>query len=68
MGLRTPNLMDGHLDAPDASALALRDGWYHTGNLGVLDRMPECPVDAPMLEILETGFVRGCRKLSIRVP
>jgi acyl-CoA synthetase (AMP-forming)/AMP-acid ligase II len=35
--LRSPFLMDGYFDAPHETAAALRGGWYHTGDLGVLD-------------------------------
>jgi len=30
--LRSPGLMLGYLDDPEANAIALRDGWYHTGD------------------------------------
>jgi acyl-CoA synthetase (AMP-forming)/AMP-acid ligase II len=35
--MRSPFLMDGYFDAPDATADALRDGWYYTGDLGAFD-------------------------------
>src|SRR5262249_58761331 len=35
--VRRPFLMDGYFDAPDATAAVLRDGWYHTGDLGAFD-------------------------------
>jgi acyl-CoA synthetase (AMP-forming)/AMP-acid ligase II len=35
--VRSPFLMDGYFDNPDATAEALQDGWYHTGDLGAFD-------------------------------
>ena len=34
---RGPALMDGYLDAPEATAAALRGGWMHTGDMGKFD-------------------------------
>jgi long-subunit acyl-CoA synthetase (AMP-forming) len=32
--VRSPGLMSGYHDRPEATAAALRDGWYRTGDLG----------------------------------
>jgi long-chain acyl-CoA synthetase len=35
--LRAPNLMQGYWQRPDETALAIRDGWLYTGDLGFQD-------------------------------
>lgn len=34
--LRSPSLLKGYWNRPEASAGALRDGWLHTGDIGVI--------------------------------
>lgn len=36
--VRGPLLMDGYWNLPDLSAEVLRDGWLHTGDIGVIDQ------------------------------
>jgi crotonobetaine/carnitine-CoA ligase len=35
--LRGPGMMDGYLDNPQATAEAMRGGWFHTGDLARMD-------------------------------
>jgi len=35
--VRGPNLMQGYLNRPDATAEAMRSGWFHTGDLAYRD-------------------------------
>ncbi len=35
--IRTPSLFKGYWNRPDANAEAFRNGWFHTGDIGVYD-------------------------------
>jgi acyl-CoA synthetase (AMP-forming)/AMP-acid ligase II len=53
--VRSELLMDGYFEQPDATAAALRDGWYHTGDLGVLDDEGYLSIVGRARDILRTG-------------
>ena len=49
-------LMDGYFDDPEATAAALdADGWYHTGDLGVLDDEGYLSIIGRARDVLRTG-------------
>jgi oxalate---CoA ligase len=37
VAVRGPGVVDGYLDNPEANAASFRDGWFRTGDSGVLD-------------------------------
>ena len=48
-------LMDGYFEQPDETADALRDGWYHTGDLGALDDEGYLSIVGRARDIIRTG-------------
>ncbi|MGZ6973207.1 MAG: class I adenylate-forming enzyme family protein [Acidimicrobiia bacterium] len=54
--LRGELLMDGYFDNPAATAAALdADGWYHSGDLGVLDDEGYLSIVGRLRDVLRTG-------------
>jgi fatty-acyl-CoA synthase len=53
--IRSDLLMDGYFDQPDATADALRHGWYHTGDLGALDDEGYLSIVGRARDVIRTG-------------
>jgi acyl-CoA synthetase (AMP-forming)/AMP-acid ligase II len=53
--MRSPFLMDGYFDNPDATAAALQDGWYHTGDLGAFDDEGYLSIVGRARDVIRTG-------------
>ena len=52
---RGPGIMLGYHDRPRETADALRDGWYHTGDLGRLDRHGHLSITGRLKDIIIRG-------------
>jgi fatty-acyl-CoA synthase len=53
--IRSDLLMDGYFDQPEATADTLRDGWYHTGDLGALDDEGYLSIVGRARDVIRTG-------------
>ena len=53
--LRSACLCDGYFENPEATAAALRDGWFHTGDLGELDDEGYLSIIGRLQEIIRSG-------------
>ena len=53
--VKSPYLFDGYFEAKEATDRALRDGWYHTGDLGECDDAGYLTVTGRLAEIIRTG-------------
>ncbi len=53
--VRSDFLMDGYFDAPEATAAALVDGWYCTGDLGEFDADGHLSIVGRARDVLRSG-------------
>ena len=60
--VRGPNVISAYADAPEANAVSFRDGWFRTGDEGVLDGEGYLTLIARIKELIN----RGGEKISPR--
>lgn len=60
--IRGPNVTDGYVENPAANATAFTDGWFRTGDLGVMDEEGYLSITGRLKEIIN----RGGEKISPR--
>ena len=53
--VRGPNLMSGYHNKPDETAAALRNGWYHTGDLARSDENGFLTITGRLKELIIRG-------------
>ncbi|MBV8950414.1 MAG: acyl--CoA ligase [Actinobacteria bacterium] len=53
--VRGPHLFDGYFDDPDATAAAIVDGWYHTGDLADMDDEGYLTIVGRVRDVVRTG-------------
>lgn len=53
--LRGPGMMAGYWNNPEATAATLRDGWLHTGDIGVMDELGLVKMVDRMKDIIISG-------------
>ncbi|HVB13976.1 MAG TPA: acyl--CoA ligase [Candidatus Dormibacteraeota bacterium] len=53
--IRGPNVMDGYDGNPEANAASFKDGWFRTGDLGVLDQTGYLTLSGRLKELINRG-------------
>jgi len=52
VAIRGPIVMQGYYNRPETNAIVLRDGWLHTGDLGVLDERGRLHITGRKKEVI----------------
>lgn len=55
---RGPNIMMGYWNDPDETRKVLRNGWYHTGDLGICDRDGDYSVTGRIRDMIKVGIFK----------
>ncbi|WP_239018152.1 class I adenylate-forming enzyme family protein [Sphingomonas flavalba] len=53
--LRGPNMLRGYYNAPDKTAEVIRDGWFHTGDIGSIDEDGQVMFHGRTKDMLKVG-------------
>ena len=53
--VRGPNVMTGYWNAPEQTTEALKDGWYHSGDLGHFDEEGHLHVESRKTDLIISG-------------
>src|SRR3546814_11923855 len=53
--VRGPNMLKGYYNAPDKTAEVIRNGWFHTGDLGSIDAAGQLMFHGRAKDMLKVG-------------